>query len=87
MNLSFAKLSKGWKGQDARDSGEQSEQDGVNILHHRNKRKWDECTCRRCMGYRYQRGIRALASNLGREPTQQEVAQLWDRIQNDAGVA
>ena len=87
MSLTFAKLSQGWKGQDVVGIGEESEQEGVNILHHRTKRKWDECTCRRCMGYRYQRGIRALASDLGREPNQQEVSRLWDKIQREAGVA
>jgi hypothetical protein len=81
MSLSFAKVSKGWKGQTEDENGEESEKEGVNILHHRNKLRWNECTCRRCMAYRYQRGIRKLARKLDREPTQQEVADLWARIE------
>ena len=85
MSLPFAKLSSGWRVQ-TNENVEECEKEGVNILHHRNKQPWNKCTCRRCMGYRYQRGIRKLASDLGREPTQQEVATEWNRIQRDAGV-
>ncbi len=86
MSLPFAKLSSSWKNQDADDTLEENEKEGVNILHHRNKQRWDKCTCHRCLRYRYQRGIRRLANEYGREPTQVEVGALWDRIQREAGV-
>jgi len=85
MSLPFAKLSNGWKAQ-TNDNEEESEKDGVNVLHSGDKRRWDQCTCRRCMAYRYQRGIRQLERILGRRPTQQEVAAEWNRIQREAGV-
>lgn len=87
MSLSFAKISPNWAAQPRNDDDtDEAEQEGVDILHKNNPRRWDQCTCQRCMSYRYRRGIRDLKRMLGREPNQQEVAERWNRIQREAGV-
>lgn len=87
MSLQFAKISPNWTAQPAEeDDLDEAEQEGVNILHKNNPRPWNQCTCQRCMSYRYQRGIRDLKRELGREPNQSEVATRWNQIQREAGV-
>ena len=87
MNLSFAKISPNWEQQPRDDDDtDEAEKEGVDILHKNNPRRWNECTCQRCMSYRYKRGIRDLKRRLGREPNQQEVAERWNRIQREAGL-
>ncbi len=87
MSLPFAKISSTWMEQPAiHDDTDEAEREGVNILHKNNPLRWDQCTCQRCMSYRYKRGIRDLKRELGREPNQQEVAERWNRIQREAGL-
>ena len=87
MSLSFVKISPNWVQQPAdHDDSDEAEVEGVNILHRNNPRRWDQCTCQRCMSYRYKRGIRDLKRELGREPDHLEVADRWNQIQRDAGL-
>lgn len=87
MSLAFAKISPNWVQQPRSDDDiDEAEQEGVDILHKNNPRRWDQCTCQRCMSYRYKRGIWNLKRELGREPNQQEIAGRWNQIQRDAGL-
>lgn len=79
MSLPFAKISQNWASQE--DDG--ANQD-VEILHHRNKIRYDQCSCRRCVSFRYQKGIWELEIRLGRKATPQEVQQIYNRVQNGA---
>ena len=87
MSLKFAQISQQWAAQTRPDDDiDEAEQEGVNILHKNNPRPWNQCTCQRCLSHRYKMGIRALKKELGREPSQQEVAQRWEQIQREAGL-
>lgn len=80
MSLPFAKISTNWVHQNA------DVDDDVEILHHRSKVRYDQCICGRCIRFRYQKGIRDLERDLGRQATPEEIQDVYRQVQRAAGM-